>query len=267
MAYRNNYAISKRFGVEQGVHGKGSANYLTDDNESPRDFEKRLTKEVSNNYDARKHQEAFDLAYHNAAYAETLDPKLQSFLKDYKKNDKRGKGIDGINTIDDVHAIQDFGALWHTTEGGNSGKWESIQDYSEATDQMMESMRNYHNRNFALKSGDEDTVPEEEVNNNFTPSDPNAALSPEHQKAQDLVSEYTNAISSGQFTKDLYADPVSADKPQQSENVSQEQTEIENNTSLIDVDAFASKQKSMAAGYLDKFKKNMSEDMNFKATI
>ena len=69
------------------------------------------------------------------------------------------------------------------------------------------------------------------------------------------------------FTKDLYSDPVSADKPQQTENVSQEQTATENNTSLIDVDAFADKQKSMASMYLDKFKENMSKDMNFKPTL
>ena len=259
----NNRELGERYGVEAGRFMRPGQNWT--DEEDPRSFGDRIAKAANNDYDTREQQRAFDLALRDEDFRATLDKKTRSFVDNYNKGKDHDKGMSGIRTIQDAHAVHDFGKLWHEYESGNGGKYTSVSDFGGATQHMDDRMRKFHDRNFALKGENEDAVPEQEVNNGV--ADPNAELSPQHQRAQNLLSEYTNSVSSGQFTNDLYSDPVSADKPQQSENVSQQQTAAENNTSMIDVDAFADKQKSMASMYLDRFKENMSKDMNFQRVL
>ena len=254
-------AMEKRYGEKEGTYRRSGANYMNED--TPDTYEDRLTKAASNDYDTRKAQETLHLALTDEDYRKSLGKKAQNFVDNYKGSDKKDKeGMLGISNMQELQAVNDFGRLYHKHERNMGGNYSSANDYGGGSMDMMDSMRKHHDRNFALKGENEDAVPEQEVNNGV--ADPNADLSPEHQQAQDLLSEYTNSVTSGQFTKDLYADPVSADKPQHNENVSQQQTAAENNTSMIDVDAFADKQKSMASMYLDKFKENMSKDMNFQ---
>ena len=260
---RNHMALSERYGVEEGRYTRAGQNYM--DEEDPRDFEQRLAKAANNDWDTREQQRAFDLALRDEEFRSGLDKETRSFVDNYNKGKDHDKGMSGIRTINDAHTINDFGKLWHKHESSKGGKFTSVTDFGGATQHMDDRMRKFHDRNFALKGENEDAVPEQEDNNGV--ADPNADLSPEHQQAQDLLSKYTESVGSGQFTKDLYADPVSADKPQHNENVSQQQTAAENNTSMIDVDAFADKQKSMASMYLDRFKENMSKDMNFQRVI
>ncbi len=192
--YRNPYSLTKRYGVEEGRFTKAGQNYT--DDEDPRDFHERLAKEVSRDYDSRKHQETFDLAYTNADFAKTLNPEIQDFLDDYRKNTnkkkkKNTKGIDGIDTLDDVFAINDFGKLWHQHEGKNKGKYTSTQDYSEATSQMMSAMRDFYGGSSAQdaepKKKPKVKTPKSLLPKNYTPSK-------ETTDAQNFVDQYERSI-------------------------------------------------------------------------
>ena len=256
-------AMGKRYGVEEGTYRRAGANYR--DDPDPGNYKERLVKASQNDYDTRKTQEFMNAALKDDELRKSLGKKAQKFLNDYKGGDKKDGGLAGISNFKELQAVNDFGRLYHKHEKGGGGQFSSYNDYGGNTEHMDNTLRKHYDRNFALKGENEDAVPNEEVNNGV--ADPDADLSPEHQRAQDLLSEYTESVGSGQFTKDLYADPVTASKPQHNENVSTQQVADENNTSLIDVDAFADKQKSMASMYLDKFKENMSKDMNFQRVI
>jgi hypothetical protein len=101
----------------------------------------------------------------------------------------------GINTISDVHTLNDFGKLWHKNESGNGGKYTSANDFANATSHMDDRMRKHYDRNFATKDDLKNLTPDET----------------EEDKGPDRLSSFNEyAGSAGLDTSDEY-NPVPDD--------------------------------------------------------
>ena len=253
---RNHMALSERYGVEEGRYTRAGQNYM--DEEDPRDFEQRLAKAANNDWDTREQQRAFDLALRDEDFRAGLDGKTRDFVDNYNKGKDHDKGMAGIRTIDDVHTINDFGKLWHKNESSKGGKFTSASDFGGATQHMDDRMRKHYDRNFLTQ----EDLPEQEkpALPGSNVKDEEVSLSPQHQQAQDRLNDYKNSIISGSLTDSIYGKESNTTKPQNLADTSNQEVSQKNDTSNINIDAFASKAKQASSNFLNDYKKQLTSN-------
>jgi len=253
---RNHMALSERYGEDQGRHYRSGQNYT--DAPTPEDFEDRLTSAAKNDWDTREQQRAFNLALKDKEFRSGLDSETRDFVDNYNKGKDHHKGMAGINTISDVHTLNDFGKLWHKNESGNGGKYTSANDFANATSHMDDRMRKHYDRNFLTQ--DDLPKPEETTLEDTQPADKEISLSPEHQQAKDRLDDYKNSIISGGLTNSIYGKESNFTKPQNFADTSKDEVSAKNDTSDINVDAFASKAKQASSNFLSDYKKKLTNN-------
>ena len=248
-------AMSKRYGVEEGNYLRESTNYTN--KPDPSTYKERLIKASQNDYDTRKTQEFMNAALKDDELRESLGKKAQKFLDDYKGGDKKDSGLIGISNFKELAAINDFGRLYHKHEKGGGGQFSSFNDYGGNTEHMGNALRKHYDRNFVTQDElpkPEETTPDEVAENE------EITLSPEHQQAKDRLDDYKNSIISGSLTDSIYGKESNATKPQNLADTSSGEVSAKNDTSDINVDAFASKAKQASSTFLNEYKKKLTSN-------
>ena len=185
--------LSTRYGEDLGQYRRPGQDYGQSDN--PGNFDERVLKKAQNDYDTRKTQETLHLALTDKDYYNTLGKKSQNFVDNYKGGDKKDKdGLTGISNMKELQAINDFGKLYHKHERGNGGEYSSANDYAGGSMAMMDSVRQFHSRNFASKDDLIQQAPEDaaQTANSLLPD--NYTPSPQLERAQNLVKSYEDGI-------------------------------------------------------------------------
>ena len=187
-------AMGKRYGVKEGSYRRPGQNFGME--ETPDTYEKRLVKAAQNDYDTRKAQEVFHLAMTDKDYRKSLGSKAQKFFDNYKGSDKKDKdGMQGISNFKELQAINEFGKLYHKHERGLGGNYSSANDYGGGSMHMMDSMRKFHDRNFATKD-DLDKLKNDEAATDEPTDDAEAPYTPSAnlQRDLDLVAANENGL-------------------------------------------------------------------------
>ena len=246
-------AMEKRYGVKEGTYRRSGANYMNED--TPDTFKDRLTKAAANDYDTRKAQETLHLALTDEDYRKSLGKKAQNFVNDYESSDKKDKdGMLGISNFKELQAVNDFGKIYHKHERNLGGNYSSANDYGGGSMDMMDSMRKHYDRNFVTQ----DELPKpEETQAPKVKEDKKVVLSPEHQAAQDRLSEYTNNIMSGKISDTIYGAESDNTKPQNLANDNADSVYQRNESSDINVDSFSKQSRDASRMFLDKFKSKL----------
>ena len=90
--------------------------------------------------------------------------------------------------------------------------------------------------------------------------DEEITLSPQHQQAQDRLNDYKDSIIKGTLTDSIYGTESDTTKPQNLADTSKSEVSQKNDSTNINVDAFASKAKQASDNFLSNYKKKLASN-------
>ena len=217
-------------------------------------------KAQMNDYDTRRAMETFNLAKNDEEFRKSLGGKMRKFVDNYESKDKKEKdnNIVGISSYRELDTIRQFQKQYHKHKRNMGGSFSSANDYGGNTQDMLDSMRKHYDRDFLTQ--DDLPKPEETIAEDVNEGDGEVVLSPQHQEAQDRLNAYKDSIMTGELTDTIYGNTSDFSKPQNLADKSEDAVDEENNSSSIDVGAYATKARQASKNFLDDYKRQLTSD-------